>query len=230
MSERRGGIYARMDGRPNTRKANRKPRKSYVKGIPGLKIHQFGVGNQKGKFEKEYSLVVQETTQIKHNALEAARVAATKKLNTMIGANDFFMKIRKYPHHILRENAMATGAGADRFQEGMRRSFGKPIACAVRIKAGEKIISVWTMDGKELVVKEALRLAKMKFAVKCRILIEDVETEEAPVVEKKKEEPNAEVVVEEKVEEAPVEVKEEEPKPEETVEQPSEVIVEEIAE
>jgi len=134
MPERRGGIYARMDGRANTRKAERRPRKSYVKGIPGSKIHQFNVGNQKGKFEKELSIVSGEAAQIKHNALEAARVAATKLLNTEVGQTGFWLKVRTYPHHILRENAMATGAGADRFQEGMRRSFGKPMGTAARGK------------------------------------------------------------------------------------------------
>ncbi|MBI4170413.1 MAG: 50S ribosomal protein L16, partial [Candidatus Aenigmarchaeota archaeon] len=31
---------------------------------------------------------------------------------------------------MLRENALATGAGADRFQSGMRQSFGKPVGTA----------------------------------------------------------------------------------------------------
>jgi len=172
MAERGGGVYARMDARPHTRKANRVPRKSYAKGVPRPKIHQFEGGNVKGSFEMMYSLVAESPVQIKHNALEAARVTATKTLSPL-GINNYFLKIRVYPHHILRENPLATGAGADRFQEGMSRAYGKPIGMAARIRRGQKIISVSVRKEKEDLAKNALRKAKMKFPVKCRIVAEE---------------------------------------------------------
>ena len=39
-----------------------------------------------------------------------------------------------YPHHVLRENKQATGAGADRVSQGMRCAFGKNVGTAARVK------------------------------------------------------------------------------------------------
>jgi len=167
MGERGGGVYARLDARPHTRTSRRKPRRSYAKGVPGIRIHQFEVGNrlEKDKFELEMSLISKDHVQIKHNALEAARIAVVKTMSK--GGADYFLKVRVYPHHILRENPMATGAGADRFQEGMRRSYGKPIARAARVKRGQKVLSVRVNRVKVDVAKNALRKASMKFPMKC---------------------------------------------------------------
>jgi len=167
MGERGGGVYARLDARPHTRRSHKKPRRSYAKGVPGIRIHQFEAGNrlEKDKFEIEVSLVSKIPVQIKHNALEAARIAITKTMAK--GGADFFLKIRTYPHHILRENPMATGAGADRFQEGMRRSYGKPIGMAARVKKGQKVLSVRVNRDNQDIAKDALRKAKMKFPMAC---------------------------------------------------------------
>ena len=176
MPERRGGIYARMDGRAHTRKSDRKPRKSYAKGIPGSKIHMFDMGDQGGDFDIEVSLAPEKEVQIKHNALEAARIAANKILSTL-GPSSYYLKMRLYPHHILRENPLATGAGADRFQEGMRRAYGKPIGLAARVKRDQKIMSTRVKKGNEAIAKDAMRRAKMKFPVRCRVLVEDLKAE-----------------------------------------------------
>jgi large subunit ribosomal protein L10e len=216
MPERRGGIYARMDSRAHTRKSDRKPRKSYAKGIPGSKIHMFDIGNSKGSFDVELSLTPEAAVQIKHNALEAARIAANKILSTL-GPNSYHLKMRVYPHHILRENPLATGAGADRFQEGMRRAYGKPIGTAARLKRDQKIMSVRVKKEKEAVAKDALRRAKMKFPVRCRTIIEDLRAEEAP-----KEKPKAKAPAEKPAEkikaEAPAKEVPSEPQKEEAEE------------
>lgn len=39
---------------------------------------------------------------------------------------------------------MATGAGADRVQSGMRNAFGKPISVEAIVKAGQRIITIDT--------------------------------------------------------------------------------------
>lgn len=213
MPERRGGIYARMDSRAHTRKSDRKPRKSYAKGIPGSKIHMFDMGNPNGDFDIEISLTPEEAIQIKHNALEAARIAANKILSS-IGPNSYHLKMRVYPHHILRENPLATGAGADRFQEGMRRAYGKPIGTAARVKRDQKIMSARVKKGKEAVAKDAMRRAKMKFPVRCRVLVEDLKAD-APVVEAAKkpvEKIKAKVPAKEPKKEQPQEVPSESPK------------------
>jgi len=174
MGERRGGIYARFDARPNTRKSQRKPRKSYVKGVPGMRIHHFHTGNKLGKFDTELSLMPENPVQLKHSALEAARVGAGKTLTTKLGEQNFHLHIRTYPHHILRENSMATGAGADRFSSGMSKSFGRPVGMAARVKRGQKILSLYVPKESMDVAKDALRRAKMKFPVRCSMKIEDV--------------------------------------------------------
>lgn len=136
MAERPGGVYARLDARAYTRKSETSPEKSYVKGAPRPRIQIFELGNPKGNFNIELTLVSEEQIQITHRALEAARVAAGKALGAIGTA--FYLKVYTYPHHVLRENPIATGAGADRFQEGMSRAFGKPIGTAARISKGKK--------------------------------------------------------------------------------------------
>ena len=162
-----------MDARPYTRRADRKPRLSYVKGVPRPKIHIFEMGDCKGTFDSELSLVSDETAQIKHNALEAARIATGKNISAL-GPGTYFVKIRIYPHHVLRENPLATGAGADRFQEGMSRAYGKPIGMAARVKRGQKIISIRVNKININAAKESLRLAKMKFPIRCRVKVEEL--------------------------------------------------------
>ena len=84
------------------------------------------MGDTKSKFEYRFSLVAQGPVQIRHNALEAARVAANKVMFDALGEAGYKIHLRVYPHVILRENRMIATAGADRLQEGMRRAFGKP--------------------------------------------------------------------------------------------------------
>jgi large subunit ribosomal protein L10e len=141
---------------------------SYVKGVPASKIHQFEVG-KKGNYPLKFFLETGGDVQIRSNSLEAARVTATKYLTKHIGENEFFLKILVYPHHVLRENALATGAGADRFSEGMRHSFGKPIGQAARVKDGQKILTVEAPENSANIVKEALSRAIKKLPGNCKI-------------------------------------------------------------
>jgi large subunit ribosomal protein L10e len=140
--------------------------------VPASKIHQFEGGNIPGKndFPVVYHLISCRNVQMRSNCLEAARLAASKWLEKHLGTTGFFIKILPYPHHILRENAMATGAGADRFSEGMRQSFGKPIGQAARIKEWQNVILVRTPVGKDDIAKEALRRASTKLPGACRVV------------------------------------------------------------
>jgi len=156
--------------RPNTRQSRRKPKKGYVKGVPALKIHRFEMGNKVKKFSKRFNLVSQKDVQIRDNALEAARVAAHKVLVKQAGEEAYFMKILVYPFHVLRENPLATGAGADRYQSGMRQSFGKPIGSAAQVKKKQNIIRVEVEVGKEAAAKNALKTAGYKLPVTCKVV------------------------------------------------------------
>ena len=122
MALRPAKCYRRLK-RPNTRVSLRKPRRGYVKGVPEPKIHRFLAGNKKRDFPKVMRLVARQAVLIRHNALEATRIALNKNLETKLGKDAYLMRILVYPHHVMRENPLATGAGADRFQTGMRKAF-----------------------------------------------------------------------------------------------------------
>lgn len=170
MALRAAKCYRRLE-KPYTRVSFKKPRRSYVKGVPALKIHRFESGNKKKKFSKSMYLVTKEDAQIRHNALEAARVLATKNLAKNVGEDNYFFKVLVYPHHVLRENPLATGAGADRFQTGMRKSFGRPVSSAARVKVNQRILEARTDD--ENAGKKALKVASSKLPVPCYVIDSD---------------------------------------------------------
>lgn len=173
MAIRPGRCYHHITQKPHTRISRRVPRKSYVKGVPVPKIHHFEMGNvaEQRKFPLIYHLIATQDRQMRSNCLEAARTAALKHLSKNLGDKGFFMKIRKYPHHVLREKPLATGAGADRFSKGMKLSWGKPIGQAARVRAGGKVMTVRAPKGKDAIVKEALRRAARKLPGKCRAVL-----------------------------------------------------------
>lgn len=141
-------------------------------GVPALRITQFDLGNVKGNFPLKITLKCQEACQIRHNALEAARIAAVRHLNKKAGSVNYHLKIRIYPYIVLRENKQATGAGADRVSDGMRSAFGKAVGTAARVDVGQSLMSVATTKAHFLAAKEALRRASMKLPTPCRIVIE----------------------------------------------------------
>lgn len=166
--------YRAVKGQPYTRK-------KFVRGFPPPKITKFTMGDTKSKFEYEARLIGLEKAQIRHNALEAARIATNRYLGVKLSEN-YCLRIRPYPHMILRENKMIFGAHADRLQDGMKRSFGKPIGTAARVKSNQTIMTVdVNADGIEP-AKEALKRGSAKLPIPCRIIIEKaqvVEVEEA---------------------------------------------------
>jgi large subunit ribosomal protein L10e len=127
------------------------------------------MGDTKSQFEFRFSLVAQAPVQIRHNALEAARVAANKVLFDTLGETGYKIHLRVYPHIILRENRMIATAGADRLQEGMRRSFGKPSGRAARIKTGQSILDIYVNSNAVDAAKKALRVGSTKLSVACVI-------------------------------------------------------------
>ena len=169
MALRPGRCYSKHKKKPYTRISTRKPRKSYVKGVPGIRIHQFEVGT-KGKYPVKFHLVSNRDVQIRSNALEAARIATNRLLSLELGDN-YFLRILPFPHTILRENKMIFGAHADRLQDGMRRAFGKPIGVAARVKTRQTIISIGVTKDSIEVAKQALKRGKAKLPMPCQIVI-----------------------------------------------------------
>jgi large subunit ribosomal protein L10e len=168
MGLRPGKCYRKLE-RPYTRISITKPRKGYVKGVPASKIHRFESGKDKPEFTVQLFLVAKNAVQIRHNALEAARVAVTQALGRELTEDAYFTKILVYPHHVIRENPLASGAGADRFQTGMRQSFGRPIGVAARVRCDQKLMEVKVSAAYEKLARKALIVASSKMPTPCYI-------------------------------------------------------------
>ncbi len=150
-------------------------RKEYITGIPGSKIAQHRMGaidREPDSYPVQISLTVDEACQIRHGALEAARLSANRYLIKEFGEGNYKMILRKFPHHVLRENKQATGAGADRVSDGMRQSFGKVVGTAARIPNGDRVFTAWCEVDQAPVVKEAFRRAYNKISPPCSINVE----------------------------------------------------------
>ena len=164
MALRPARCYRDWD-RPWSRTAKRKVNAAYVKGAPDPRIRSFDMGKlPENKAVVRIDMGVDLKCQIRDNALEAARISANKYLEKALGIENYHFKVRKFPHHVLREHAILSGAGADRLSQGMRHGFGKPKGRAIRVKVGEPILSVWVANPAHVkVAKEALRRASAKF-------------------------------------------------------------------
>jgi large subunit ribosomal protein L10e len=148
-------------------------RKEFVKGFPPPKINKFTMGDTKAKFEYEGKLIALEKAQIRHSALEAARVATNRGLMEKL-VNNYYLHVHPYPHAILRENKMIFGAHADRLSDGMRGSFGKPVGTAARVKANQTIITVRVNADSVELAKSSLKNGGAKLPIPCRVVIERI--------------------------------------------------------
>ncbi len=163
MTRKPARMYRSIEGQVYTRQ-------EYMGGIPTCRVTQFDTGNLREAFPVQISLEGEEATQVRDIALEAARVSAVRVLEKM-APNAFHLKVRRYPHQILREHKMAMGAGADRISDGMRRAFGKPVGHAVRAQIGETLMTVYTTAEHLEHAKEALRKAAHKLPTPTRVTI-----------------------------------------------------------
>ncbi|HYK93388.1 MAG TPA: 50S ribosomal protein L16 [Thermoplasmata archaeon] len=163
MTRKPARMYRSIEGQVYTRQ-------EYMGGIPTCRVTQFDTGNLKEHFPITLSLEGEEAAQVRDIALEAARVSAVRVLEKMAPAA-YHLKVRRYPHQILREHKMAMGAGADRISDGMRRAFGKPVGHAVRSQIGEVIMTIYTTADHMEHAKEALRKASHKLPTPTRVTI-----------------------------------------------------------
>ncbi len=165
--------YRRLE-RPYTRFSKYKG-KGYVKARPGKKVIKYDMGDlkpTKEKFPVIAKVISKDSLQVRANAIEACRVQVLRILEQGLGKTGFYFRIRMVPHHVLRENPLAAGAGADRLSTGMKHSFGKPIGTAAQIKKGKVLMEVWAPEGKEGIVREALESGIKKLPLKGTIIVE----------------------------------------------------------
>ncbi len=152
--------------------------KIFAPGAPNSKIARFTTGKFSDDYDYKVQLVSLGRLQIRHNALEAARVAASKKM-ALVGEEGFYLVVKTYPHIILRENKMIATAGADRLQEGMRKAFGKPIGLAARVYIGTVVIELSVKAENLDKAKAAMKAASTKLPMRCRVVIVPLEKMEA---------------------------------------------------
>jgi large subunit ribosomal protein L10e len=150
-------------------------RREYMGGVPGNRIIQFESGVATGDFPIRLTLIAEERGQIRHTALEAMRQTAVRALDAGVGRENYHLQVRVYPHHVLRQNKQASGAGADRVSMGMRLAFGKAIGTAARVEAGQPILQVRVTPKGVAAAKEAFRKAYNKVATPCHIDIEGID-------------------------------------------------------
>ncbi len=170
MARLRKAVCYRKLERPYTRKSKFR-QKSFIRANPNTNIAKFQTGNNKKDFLYSLNLLTKQEMQIRSNALESARMTSNRLLEKSLGKNDYLLKMRVYPHHVLRENPIAAGAGADRFSTGMKKSFGKPIGVAARLKEGQAIFEVGVNKEGIKTAKQALERASKKLPCGCRIEI-----------------------------------------------------------
>ena len=164
MSRKPASMYRYIRGQPSTRR-------EYMGGIPNPRITQFVIGNKKADFPVEISLVANERCQIRHNALESARITANRAMEKKAGSANYRLVIRVYPHAVLRENKQATGAGADRVSQGMRAAYGKAVGTAAQVQENQVIMTLETTEQNIAHAKNALRNAGMKIPTPCKVTI-----------------------------------------------------------
>ncbi len=158
MATLRKGKCYRHRTRPYTRKSKVKAR-AYIKTVPTSKVVRYEMGDVKRKYDYEIVLVAKERGQIRHNAIESARQVVNRKLQEGLGQKSYYLKLLLYPHHVLRENKMLSGAHADRLQTGMAHSFGRTVGLAVQTKQGKALFSVRVLSNGTETARKALRLA-----------------------------------------------------------------------
>jgi large subunit ribosomal protein L10e len=87
------------------------------------------------------------------------------------GKESFHLRVRAHPFHVVRINKMLTVAGADRLQTGMRGAWGKPAGIVARVRIGQILISVRTLERHQGNAVEALRRAMYKFPGRQKIIV-----------------------------------------------------------
>jgi len=158
--------------RPYTRFSKYK-KLSYVRSRPVCRVVRFDVGDVSKTFDYTLDLLTKTAMQIRDNAIESARQGCNRVLEKALGKSGYRIVTRIYPHHILRENPLASGAGADRLSTGMAHSFGKSIGVAAQVKVGQALFTVHVDKANLNVARKALKAASYKMPCTCRVTVKD---------------------------------------------------------
>ena len=167
---RKNAAYQKLE-RPYTR-ISKYTKKNYVRGgFPHMKVIKFDMGNPREEYDTVLQLNAQRSMHVRHNSLEAARMTSNRLLEKTLGRGAYHLRIKVYPFHVLRENPLASGAGADRMSTGMKKSYGKSIGSAARVKDGQTLIELRIDEENLAVGREALARAAKKFPCACKVTV-----------------------------------------------------------
>ena len=176
MALRRASAYSKKYARPYTRKSKVKSQ-NYVKTIPQQKVVKFQMGNisafEQGKYFFVLKLISKEKVMARDNSIEACRQVVHKDLEEGT-AGAYYFSVRKYPHHILRENRVYSGGSkGERVNQGMQQSFGSAIGRAAFIDVGDIIFVVAFADKKFIpMARNALEKVKPKLPCATKTILE----------------------------------------------------------
>lgn len=171
MARLRKFVCYRTIERPYTRFSKYK-KLAYVKARPVCKIVRFNMGVQDADYEFTLHLVSKDDLQIRDNSVESARQTGNRLLEKTLGTTGYYFMTRVYPHHILRENPLASGAGADRMSTGMAHSFGKTMGVAAQVKKGRPLFTIKTSKENLPIARLALKRASHRLPCSTRIVTE----------------------------------------------------------
>ncbi len=182
MVKKRSSKCYKSVKRPYTRKSKYKKHMFIRGGVPSKRTVKYDMGEPSAKFPMRVSLFTLQTATLLDNSIEAARQTANKYLIKEFGKPEgFHFKIKVYPHHVVRINPIAMGAGADRYSTGMAKSYGKPTNTAARIRAGQELMYIELDTKKEKIAREALRKACRKLCVKTFVEVSKKEEEKIKI-------------------------------------------------
>ncbi|MCL4404563.1 50S ribosomal protein L16 [Candidatus Marsarchaeota archaeon] len=167
------------------RYSQKKPRKNYIRAKPHTSLLVFNMGVDKPDFDTVFTLKTKQAIQLRSNSIESARQMINKHLE-LTAPGDFYFKVLVYPHMIIREHRMATGAGADRISQGMSHAFGKPsqgmshafgkpVSVAARLREGQPLFMVKTKAKNAQHVRESFRRASSKLSGLYKVDVEQAQ-------------------------------------------------------
>ena len=177
MAIRKAMAYSKKRGRPFTRISRNKSR-SYINPVPPSKIVKFHQGSMQDFRAGKHTFVVRllslERVNVRDNALESCRMYLTKIMDEQALGN-YYMAIKVYPHHLLRENKLSAGAGADRLSTGMSHSYGVVVGRAARVMPGQDIFVITCANEKSArIAHKALIEIKSKLPCAAQVLFTSV--------------------------------------------------------
>jgi len=163
--------YRRLE-RPYTRRSKFR-KKAYIKVNPNRAVVRFAMGDLVKKFKYSLYLRSNKDIQVRNFAIESGRQSGNRVLEKAAGKNGYRMLVRVFPHHVIRENPLAAGAGADRMSTGMAHAFGKPMGLAARVLENQIVCQVDVDEAHLAIAKDALRRFNSKLPGSCYIEVHD---------------------------------------------------------